>query len=167
MTRLFVYIRREYRQIAGRFRRIRMDRAEARYVVLFSVAVLAAVAAVFAATYAVVEATSIGADRSESAGGPEARFGDSGGDPGSDCPSRAAAGRAAPPGSETAFSAEAERLIPLLGDPNPGTRSRSERRLVEIGPAAVPALEKALGHRDPEVRWRAFEALGEIRKASK
>ena len=48
-----------------------------------------------------------------------------------------------------------EKLVELLGSPSFPARERATRQLKERGPAALPALRKALESRDEEVRKRA------------
>ena len=63
---------------------------------------------------------------------------------------------AAPPsGQETPV----ERLIEELGAEDPQARARAFRNLLDQGESVRPALEKALSHRDAEVRGRARELL--------
>ncbi|MBI4613350.1 MAG: hypothetical protein HY720_07035 [Planctomycetes bacterium] len=85
------------------------------------------------------------------------------GDPGG---SDAREGEAAPP---PATPEEIDSLVTLLGSDDPKSRSHAERRLIEIGPAALPSLRRALHSPDPETAWRAEEAAIEIeeRRAEK
>lgn len=43
-------------------------------------------------------------------------------------------------------------------------RRKAEAELVSMGAVAIPDLEQALAHPDPEVRWRAGEAIRRIRE---
>jgi hypothetical protein len=52
--------------------------------------------------------------------------------------------------------------IEQLGSTDWKKRVEAEERLVALGRAAVVPLELALNHEDPEVRWRAQEALRRI-----
>ena len=56
-------------------------------------------------------------------------------------------------------------LVARLASPDYGERKAAEDGLVALGNAAVPDLEQAQAHADPEVRWRAKEALRRIREA--
>src|SRR5262249_27750700 len=51
------------------------------------------------------------------------------------------------------------RLIEQLGDRDYRLREQAERDLRSQGMAALPHLRKALSHRDPEVRRRAFRLI--------
>jgi hypothetical protein len=95
------------------------------------------------------------------------------GGPSSDFPDRA--GAAAPDGLPDAAWTGGERpaaprsplaaeWIALLGSPEYEQRRKAEDSLVELGDSAVPDLEQALSHADPEVRWRAREALRRLRE---
>jgi len=57
-----------------------------------------------------------------------------------------------------------EALVESMGSPDWEVRSRAERKLVALGRRALPALRKALEHADPEIRWRAAEAIERIEK---
>jgi hypothetical protein len=59
-------------------------------------------------------------------------------------------------------SPEVIRLIERLGSPAYRERVEAENALVALGKSAAPDLETALTHPDPEVRWRAKEALRRI-----
>lgn len=78
------------------------------------------------------------------------------GDPGGG--SARASGTAPPP----ATPEEIDSLVAELGSDDPRSRSHAERRLIEIGPAALPSLSRALRSPDPETAWRAEEAVEEI-----
>ena len=54
-------------------------------------------------------------------------------------------------------------LIGKLGDDSPEIRKSATEELARIGSPAVAALEAATRSSDPEVRWRAKEALANIR----
>lgn len=58
-------------------------------------------------------------------------------------------------------ASEATRVVELLGDPNPRARRWASIVAVEIGSSAVTPLVSAL-EQDPDRRWRAAWALGEI-----
>ena len=47
------------------------------------------------------------------------------------------------------------KLIQQLADPSYNVREQASRQLAQMGPAALPALRKAIGSEDPEVRIRA------------
>jgi hypothetical protein len=70
----------------------------------------------------------------------------------------------AAPVPEPPANPEIEALIRDLGAEEYRTRSRAEKRLVDLGLPALPYLEKALGSPDPEVKWRAREAMEQIEK---
>jgi hypothetical protein len=74
---------------------------------------------------------------------------------------RAADGPPAP-----APSPAVRALIEQLGDADFRKRDEAVRRLEAEGTAAVPALRKALGHPDPEVRRRARELVPAIETAA-
>ncbi len=57
---------------------------------------------------------------------------------------------------------EINKLIVDLGNDEWSIREKATKSLIEIGKPAVPALEKALDHKDPEVRLRAKIILDEI-----
>lgn len=59
-------------------------------------------------------------------------------------------------------SSELERLISSLGGESVEVREKSEERLIELGPKALPALRKAAGGSDQEVRARAQSAIEDI-----
>lgn len=67
--------------------------------------------------------------------------------------------RIEPPGTP---DPEIEGLVALLASPDYGVRAKAESDLVARGESARGRLEVALGHSDPEVRWRAREALRRI-----
>lgn len=68
--------------------------------------------------------------------------------------------RAGPGGAEPASPAEqlAERIRK-----DPGDRRKSAAALLELGAEGVAQWRRLLGDGDPEVRWRAAEALGDLR----
>ena len=68
----------------------------------------------------------------------------------------AAAAEAGRPADEVA------RLIKQLGHAEFAQREAAERRLIEIGEPAIPALEKAARGDDPEVATRAGRALAAL-----
>jgi HEAT repeat protein len=70
----------------------------------------------------------------------------------------AAAASADPP-------SEIERLIQQLGSPKFAEREAASKRLQEIGAPAIGALQKASASADPEVRWRAQDLLGGMKRA--
>lgn len=57
----------------------------------------------------------------------------------------------------------APRLADLLGDPQSYVRARAAGALRTLGPVSLPALEKALKHKDPDVRRRASDVRDLIR----
>ena len=61
-------------------------------------------------------------------------------------------------------SGRAAEEIERLRSPHYRERVEAENALVVMGKEAVPQLEQALRHPDPEVRWRAKEALRRIRE---
>ncbi|MHC4601298.1 MAG: HEAT repeat domain-containing protein [Planctomycetota bacterium] len=65
-----------------------------------------------------------------------------------------------PPPPSGRVAAEIERLR----SPQYRERVEAENALVVMGDEAVPQLEQAMRHPDPEVRWRAKEALRRIRE---
>jgi hypothetical protein len=79
-------------------------------------------------------------------------------------------GVAAPPAPEkstpTPTSPDLDRLIDQLGDSDFRKRDESTRRLEAEGMKAVPALKKALGHPDAEVRRRVYDLIPRIESAS-
>ncbi|MHC5039105.1 MAG: hypothetical protein ACYTHM_17490 [Planctomycetota bacterium] len=68
-----------------------------------------------------------------------------------------------PPKDGKALLEKIDRLISRLGSDLWKEREDATKALVEIGEAAIPALEKALNHEDPEVRLRAGLILEEVR----
>jgi hypothetical protein len=54
---------------------------------------------------------------------------------------------------------EVERLIAQLGDPRFSLREAAQKRLLDLGPLAFPALNAALNHSDPEIVIRAERIL--------
>lgn len=63
--------------------------------------------------------------------------------------------------------AETKDLIVKLGSMEYKVRQAASKRLVEIGPIALPALREASGHRDLEVMQRSEPAIGEIETRSR
>lgn len=63
---------------------------------------------------------------------------------------------------ETSQDETVKVLIDELGDANSKTREVAERRLIEIGPAAVTLLRSAVKNTDAEIAFRARRALREI-----
>lgn len=61
-----------------------------------------------------------------------------------------------------AQDAEVDRLVARLGDDAPAAREEAERKLIEKGERALPALRRALESADPEVRARAQTAVARI-----
>jgi hypothetical protein len=59
-----------------------------------------------------------------------------------------------------------EKLVSQLGSPAYAEREAAGRALEKAGPAAAPLLEAATRHADPEVRRRAADVLGRIRRAA-
>jgi hypothetical protein len=62
---------------------------------------------------------------------------------------------------------EVARLIERLGSPAYRERVKAENALVAFGKSATTDLEQALTHPDPEVRWRAKEALRRIEEGGR
>jgi len=60
--------------------------------------------------------------------------------------------------------AQVEDWIAQLGSPDYAERVDASNSLVALGKIVVPSLEQALGHPDPEIRWRAKEALRRIKE---
>ncbi len=60
---------------------------------------------------------------------------------------------------------DVDSLIEQLGAADFQAREAATEKLIALGPKAVPALEKALLSDDPEVNWRAQQALDSIRNA--
>ncbi|RKY19295.1 MAG: hypothetical protein DRP63_00845 [Planctomycetota bacterium] len=60
------------------------------------------------------------------------------------------------------LQARIEQLVKQLGDEDFQKREDAMEELVKIGDAAVEALKKAAKSEDPEVAWRAKEALNRI-----
>lgn len=54
---------------------------------------------------------------------------------------------------------EVEQLVKQLGDPQWTVREAAQKRLLELGPVAYPALNKALSSSDPEIVIRAERIL--------
>jgi hypothetical protein len=77
-----------------------------------------------------------------------------------------AAGALAAAGDDGAQAAEVAKLIKELGHDRQATRDAVEKRLTQIGWRAVPALEKELRHRDPEVSQRAQRIHGRLTNAT-
>jgi HEAT repeat protein len=61
---------------------------------------------------------------------------------------------------------EIQELIHALGASGATKPHEARERLVEMGPAAVPALVEALKDRNTQLRWEAAKALGGIRAPS-
>jgi hypothetical protein len=59
----------------------------------------------------------------------------------------------------------ARTLVQQLGDDSYKMRETAESRLMEMGPAAVPALEDALTHKDVEIVFRAERLLLQLNRA--
>jgi hypothetical protein len=57
------------------------------------------------------------------------------------------------------LGSEVDQLVTQLGDPAYKVREAAQSRLVELGPLAFPALNKALNHQDLEVVIRAEKIL--------
>lgn len=76
----------------------------------------------------------------------------------------------APPPRESAraraLAPAIDKLIEQLGDSDFRKRDDAERQLRAQGVAVVPALRKALGHRDPEVRRRALALIPALERAA-
>ncbi len=70
---------------------------------------------------------------------------------------------AAPPPSPV--TREVWRLIDQLGDRDQRSRDLAERRLLKIGPGALPWVRDASRSRDAEVRRRAFRLLGPLEES--
>jgi hypothetical protein len=77
---------------------------------------------------------------------------------------------AAPPAPEKSAPAPAaaalDRLIEQLGDTDFRKRDEAARRIESEGVKAMPALKKALGHPDAEVRRRAYDLIPRIETAA-
>jgi hypothetical protein len=58
-----------------------------------------------------------------------------------------------------------ERLIQQLGDPDFRRRDAASHALRDLGPEALPALQKAANHPDPEVRRRLAEIIPDLETA--
>lgn len=138
-----------------------MDMKEAGYVAVISLSVIAAVGGVFTVSRALAGAC--GGEESGSGTAADDAFGGPGGGHAEPLPGGIAGGRPEQAAADAGLRAEAAALVPRLGDRDFAARSLALRKLVEIGAPAIPALEKALHDPDPEIRWRAFEALGRIR----
>jgi hypothetical protein len=63
--------------------------------------------------------------------------------------------------------ADVAKLIRGLGEADFARREEAARRIRAAGPAAIPALEKAVDDADPEVASRVRTLIGEIRQASR
>lgn len=61
-------------------------------------------------------------------------------------------------------SSELDRLIASLASDSMEAREKAVDRLVELGPGSLPALRKAAGSGDPEVRARAMAAINDIER---
>lgn len=68
---------------------------------------------------------------------------------------------------DAAANKNVEQLIRDLGNDSYRTRLDAERKLREIGEAAVPALREAAGGDDAEVQWRARRVLRQIERGEK
>lgn len=77
-----------------------------------------------------------------------------------------AAAVAAPPPAAAPAAAPLERIIEQLGERDFRKRDEAERRLAAEGTKALPALKKALGHPDAEVRRRVFDLIPRIETAA-
>jgi hypothetical protein len=77
---------------------------------------------------------------------------------------------AAPPAAEKKASASAagalDGIIEQLGDTDFRKRDEATRRLKSEGVKVLPALKKALGHPDAEVRRRAYDLIPRIETAA-
>jgi HEAT repeat protein len=56
-------------------------------------------------------------------------------------------------------------LISLLGDTIPSVRAQAVESLIEVGPAALPSLSAALGHRNRAVRKGALIVLSRLQRS--
>ncbi|HMC63948.1 MAG TPA: HEAT repeat domain-containing protein [Gemmataceae bacterium] len=65
-----------------------------------------------------------------------------------------------------ATAPSAEKLIEQLGDRDFQTREAAAKAIEALGPAALPALKKAQGHSDPEVRRRTSAMIPGIERAA-
>ncbi|MHC4954531.1 MAG: HEAT repeat domain-containing protein, partial [Planctomycetota bacterium] len=63
-----------------------------------------------------------------------------------------------------AQDASPDKLIELLGHDEYNVREDATKKLIALGAAAIPALEKAVQDEDVEVRMRAGRALRSIRE---
>ncbi len=68
------------------------------------------------------------------------------------------------PASEEPAKSPAEHLARRIGE-NVDERRKSAAALLELGPEGIPFWRALLHHADAEVRWRAAEALGDLRAA--
>jgi hypothetical protein len=66
-----------------------------------------------------------------------------------------------------AQDASPDKLIELLGHDEYNVREDATKKLIALGAAAIPALEKAVQDEDVEVRMRAGRALRSIREKQK
>jgi HEAT repeat protein len=66
------------------------------------------------------------------------------------------------PAGEEPVKSPAEHLARRIGE-NVEERRKSAAALLELGPEGIPFWRDLLRHSDPEVRWRAAEALGDLR----
>jgi hypothetical protein len=69
------------------------------------------------------------------------------------------------PEKEKAPPASVEKLIELLGDNDYEVRDRANRKLLELGAEALPALRKAIDHPDAEIRRRLKDMVPAIETA--
>lgn len=67
-----------------------------------------------------------------------------------------------PPAETVGQPADYDTLIEQLGAATFGQRQRASRELIAAGPAAMPKLQAALDHPDPEIRRRAREVLNVV-----
>jgi hypothetical protein len=61
-------------------------------------------------------------------------------------------------------AAEIDRLIRALGSDVAAERDKAQNRLLEIGPPALPALRKAAGEGDAEIRRRAAAIVEDVER---
>ncbi len=71
---------------------------------------------------------------------------------------------AAPANASELTSGETFRLVRQLGAPEYALRQSAADRLLELGPAALEALQRATNDSDPEVRLRAAQVLQRVRE---
>lgn len=70
------------------------------------------------------------------------------------------------PGEKPRPAPPVEQLIQQLGDTDFRKRDEAGRQLEAMGPAILPALQKAQKHEDPEVRRRAAELMPSLELAA-